>query len=68
VPLLTDLHCHVLPGVDDGPATMDDALGMTRQAAGDGIAVVCATPHRRNQRRGDLAPGERAQHRLPWRT
>ena len=47
-PLLTDLHCHLLPGVDDGPATIDDALGMARQAAADGIAVVCATPHIRH--------------------
>lgn len=56
--MLTDLHCHVLPGVDDGPATLEDALAMVRQAAADGIAVVCATPHVRDDhdvRIGELA-------------
>ena len=45
---MTDLHCHILPGIDDGAADLDDALGMARQAAADGIEVVCATPHIRH--------------------
>jgi protein-tyrosine phosphatase len=40
-----DLHCHVLPGIDDGPAEVDDSLGMMSQAERDGIEIVCATPH-----------------------
>lgn len=40
-----DLHCHVLPGVDDGAADLADSLAMAAQAAADGIAVICATPH-----------------------
>jgi protein-tyrosine phosphatase len=40
-----DLHCHILPGVDDGAADLEDAVAMARQAAADGIEVVCATPH-----------------------
>jgi protein-tyrosine phosphatase len=40
-----DLHCHVLPGVDDGPETITDALAMCSQMAGDGIGTVVATPH-----------------------
>jgi len=42
---LIDLHCHVLPAIDDGARDMDDALAMARQAEADGIAVICATPH-----------------------
>jgi protein-tyrosine phosphatase len=40
-----DLHCHVLPGVDDGPATLEEALDLARGAAGAGIATIVATPH-----------------------
>ena len=42
---MIDLHCHVLPAIDDGARDMDDALAMARQAEADGIAVICATPH-----------------------
>ena len=40
-----DLHCHILPGVDDGAQDLDDAIAMGRQAELDGIAAICATPH-----------------------
>jgi protein-tyrosine phosphatase len=45
---LIDLHCHVLPGVDDGAADMADSIAMGRQADADGIAMICATPHIRH--------------------
>jgi protein-tyrosine phosphatase len=40
-----DLHCHVLPGLDDGPETMMDALAMARAAAASGTTIMVATPH-----------------------
>lgn len=40
-----DLHCHLLPGIDDGAADWDESLSMARMAAADGIGVVVATPH-----------------------
>jgi len=43
-----DLHCHILPGLDDGALDMTDSVAMARQAEQDGIAVVCATPHVRH--------------------
>jgi protein-tyrosine phosphatase len=43
-----DLHCHILPGIDDGAADIADAVAMARQAEADGITVVCATPHIRH--------------------
>jgi len=43
-----DLHCHILPELDDGALGLDDSLAMARQAQEDGIAVVCATPHIRH--------------------
>ena len=45
---MVDLHCHILPGLDDGPATMDDSLEMARVAAANGIATIVATPHVRD--------------------
>jgi protein-tyrosine phosphatase len=43
-----DLHCHILPCLDDGALSLDDSEAMARQAEEDGIEVVCATPHIRH--------------------
>jgi protein-tyrosine phosphatase len=40
-----DIHCHCLPGVDDGPATLDDAVALCRALVADGITTAIATPH-----------------------
>jgi len=40
-----DLHSHVLPGVDDGAASLEDSLAIARAAAADGVRVLAATPH-----------------------
>jgi len=40
-----DLHCHLLPGIDDGPATLDEALAMARLAVANGISEARVTPH-----------------------
>lgn len=42
---MIDLHCHVLPGIDDGPATIETSLALARAAAAAGTRVVVATPH-----------------------
>ncbi len=42
---MIDLHCHLLPGIDDGPATLADALAMARAAVAAGITTIAATPH-----------------------
>ncbi len=42
---MIDLHCHILPGVDDGPATLQESLAMLRLAAADGVRTIVATPH-----------------------
>ena len=53
---MIDLHCHILPGLDDGPATLDDAAKMARAAADDGVRTVVATPHSFNGAY-DVSPG-----------
>jgi protein-tyrosine phosphatase len=41
----TDIHFHLLPGVDDGPATLEDSLELAAAAVRDGSRTVVATPH-----------------------
>lgn len=48
---MIDIHCHVLPGIDDGPATWEDSLAMARMAADDGVSHWIATPHQLGQYR-----------------
>jgi protein-tyrosine phosphatase len=43
-----DLHSHILPGLDDGPATLEGSLELARAAVEDGIEVMAATPHVRD--------------------
>jgi protein-tyrosine phosphatase len=43
--VMTDLHCHILPGVDDGPATLEGALALARAFVAGGVGRVVATPH-----------------------
>jgi protein-tyrosine phosphatase len=40
-----DIHCHILPEVDDGPKSWDTSIEMCRIAAADGISHIVATPH-----------------------
>jgi protein-tyrosine phosphatase len=47
-PALIDLHSHILPGIDDGPETLERSLAMARSAVEDGIRVLAATPHVRH--------------------
>jgi protein-tyrosine phosphatase len=42
---MIDLHCHLLPGIDDGAPDLATSLAMARIAVADGIEVVACTPH-----------------------
>ncbi len=42
---LIDTHSHILPGVDDGPESLDDAIRMVQMAKADGISSIVLTPH-----------------------
>jgi len=47
-----DLHTHVLPRIDDGPASMEEAVALARAEADDGIVQMAATPHLRSDHPG----------------
>ncbi len=55
-PNVIDLHCHILPELDDGALNLQDSVAMAVQAQGDGISAVCATPHIRHDH--DVRIGE----------
>ncbi|MFC1830815.1 tyrosine-protein phosphatase [Thermodesulfobacteriota bacterium] len=42
---MIDIHCHILPEVDDGPQSLKTALKMARIAVKDGVDTIIATPH-----------------------
>jgi len=46
---MVDLHCHILPGLDDGAANMEESMAMAESAIADGITHVVATPHSSNE-------------------
>ena len=42
-----DLHCHVLPALDDGPLDLDAAMQIVRGLRGLGFTTICPTPHQK---------------------
>jgi protein-tyrosine phosphatase len=52
---MIDLHCHILPGIDDGPATIEDSVAIARAAADAGTRVIVATSHVSWEYRNDAA-------------
>ena len=66
---MIDLHTHILPGIDDGVKTEDDAVEFARTAIADGTRILVATPHCRdgfyvNEREGVLAAVRALRGRL----
>ena len=45
---MIDVHSHILPGLDDGPQSLEEALQMCALACADGIETIVATPHMLN--------------------
>jgi protein-tyrosine phosphatase len=61
---MVDLHCHILPGLDDGAKTLDDALAMAEDAIADGITHVVGTPHASSDHAFDYARVRAAREEL----
>lgn len=61
---MTDIHCHILPGVDDGARRPEEAVEMARMAWHSGVDTIIATPHTNLPENGDLnfASSEMLEH------
>ena len=46
---MVDMHAHILPGVDDGPKTMEESIQLLEMAIGEGITDIIATSHAYHQ-------------------
>jgi protein-tyrosine phosphatase len=64
---MIDIHCHILPAVDDGPKTWDVALQMCQQASADGITHIVATPHCNSYYAFDRPAAQAKLDELRWR-
>lgn len=42
---MVDIHCHILPGVDDGAADLEESVAMAQMALASGVGQLAATPH-----------------------
>jgi protein-tyrosine phosphatase len=42
---MIDLHCHILPGLDDGASDLSVSANMAKTFVADGVLVVACTPH-----------------------
>jgi protein-tyrosine phosphatase len=72
-----DIHCHLIPGIDDGAKNWDETLAMARMAVVDGIGTIVVTPHQLGNYAHNDAATVRARtselqtflehHRLPLR-
>ncbi|EOL45320.1 protein-tyrosine phosphatase [Enterococcus phoeniculicola] len=45
---MIDLHCHILPGIDDGASSIEDSIDMAEKAISQGITHILCTPHHNN--------------------
>jgi len=43
--MMIDTHCHILPGIDDGPRCLEESVSLARALTAQGVDVVIATPH-----------------------
>ncbi|MCC6493813.1 MAG: hypothetical protein IT424_12425 [Pirellulales bacterium] len=58
-----DVHCHCLPGLDDGPKTLDESLALCEALVADGVTTVFATPHQLGRYDG-FTTAARVRHEL----
>ena len=59
---MIDLHCHILPGVDDGSSSMEESLEMARIMAEQGFDTLAPSPHYGEGPGGDVSIEESAVH------
>jgi|SRR5690242_882810 protein-tyrosine phosphatase len=61
---MVDIHCHILPDLDDGARSLEQALDMAEMAIEDGVTHVVGTPHANSEYRFDFAEVQERRHEL----
>ena len=61
---MVDIHCHILPSLDDGAREESVSIEMARMAAADGITHVVATPHSNYEYKFDAEVNRRKRDEL----
>ena len=56
---MIDIHCHIIPGVDDGPQETEEARQMLSEAAKAGVKTIVATPHYSRELHGNGLVGQK---------
>ena len=64
LPGMIDVHCHLLPGLDDGAGSLEESLAMLRTAWKEGITDIIVTPHFSGERQN---AGPQALMQAIWR-
>jgi protein-tyrosine phosphatase len=59
-----DIHCHILPGLDDGARTIEESMAMAEDAIADGITHVVGTPHASSDHGFDFKQVQAARREL----
>lgn len=62
---MIDIHCHILPGFDDGSSDLGESLDMARIAVSSGVTAIAATPHFRGEEAG-LSAMPKLYSRYQW--
>ena len=62
---MIDLHCHILPELDDGSQSLEESLAMARMAVNSGVRAMAATPHCMGERARSTGHGRFCVRR--WR-
>ena len=53
---LVDIHCHILPGIDDGSKDWETSIKLARDAVKDGVTHAVCTPHTLNGKYNHIIP------------
>ena len=43
--MFKDIHCHLLPGIDDGSSSIEESIEILRRAEKEGVSEIVLTPH-----------------------
>ena len=64
---LFDVHCHMVPGVDDGAADLEESLAMLKMQHEDGVRKIIITPHNNTEKLFSIPSDKRTEDYITGR-